>query len=62
MKTRPKENLPVEHEEISKKIEEMLGTLKERNKLISKYYKTYFALHQAIPATSQPKKESQQSL
>lgn len=60
MKTHPTEHPSAEQEEISKKIEEMLSTLKERNHLISKYYKIYFEPHQAAPATTQPEKESQQ--
>ncbi len=47
----------IEQEDISKKIEEMLSLLKERNQLITSYYKTFVLPHHPVSKATQTRKE-----
>ena len=50
MKTLPAEHPSAEQEEISKKIEEMLSTLKGRNKLIINYFQKHIEQKKTVLA------------
>ncbi len=61
MKTLKDEHPAIEQEVISKKIEEMISLLKERNQLIAGLYKRYVLPPHPASQTIQPKKEENYS-